>query len=63
MTSAERLRYGLRPRFATFTAIRPPGSSFRTHSANTSVSNFRYSSYDDGMPSRANSSSYCFPAK
>ena len=38
ITSADRLRYGLRPRLATLTAIRPPGSSLRTHSANTSVS-------------------------
>ena len=37
MTSADRLRYGLRPRLATLTAMRPPGSSLRTHSANTSV--------------------------
>ena len=36
MTSADRLRYGLRPRLATLTAMRPPGSSLRTHSANTS---------------------------
>ena len=38
MTSADRLRYGLRPRLATLTAMRPPGSSLRTHSAKTSVS-------------------------
>ena len=43
MTSADRLRYGLRPRFATLTAIRPPGSMTRTHSANTSRSISRYS--------------------
>ena len=43
MTSAARLRYGLRPRLATLTAIRPPGSSTRLHSANTSRSNWRYS--------------------
>ena len=43
MTSADKLRYGLRPRLATFTAMRPPGSSLRTHSANTSVSIWRYS--------------------
>ena len=43
ITSAERLRYGLRPRLATLTAMRPPGSSFRTHSAKTSVSIWRYS--------------------
>ena len=36
MTSAARLRYGLRPRLATFTAMRPPGSSTRLHSAKTS---------------------------
>ncbi len=38
MTSADNERYGLRPRLATFTAIRPPGSRVRTHSAKTSVS-------------------------
>ena len=38
VTSLASERYGLRPRFATFTAIRPPGSSTRTHSANTSRS-------------------------
>ena len=48
MTSADRLRYGLRPRLATLTAMRPPGSSLRTHSANTSCSSSRYSRYDDG---------------
>jgi hypothetical protein len=63
MTSADRLRYGLRPRFATLTAMRPPGSSFRAHSANTAVSRSRYSRYDDGTPSRSSSSSYCLPAK
>ena len=31
-------RYGRRPRLATFTAMRPPGSSTRAHSANTSLS-------------------------
>ena len=63
MTSAARLRYGLRPRLATLTAILPPGSSARRHSANTSVSMSRYSRYDAGTPSRSISSSYCFPAK
>ena len=63
MTSAARLRYGLRPRFATFTAMRPPGSSLRAHSANTSVSSWRYSTYELGTPSRSSSSSYCLPAK
>ncbi len=43
MTSADSERYGLRPRFATLTAMRPPGSSFSTHSANTSSSIVRYS--------------------
>ena len=62
-TSAARLRNGLRPRLATFTAMRPPGSSTRTHSANTSSSSWRYSRYDDGTPSRSSSSSYCLPAK
>jgi hypothetical protein len=38
MTSPASERYGFRPRFATFTQIRPPGSSVRTHSANTSSS-------------------------
>ena len=38
MTSAARLRYGLRPRLATLTAMRPPGSSTRLHSAKTSRS-------------------------
>ena len=38
----------MRPRLATLTAMRPPGSSVRTHSANTSVSISRYSRYDDG---------------
>ena len=38
MTSADSDRYGRRPRFATLTAMRPPGSSVRAHSANTSVS-------------------------
>ena len=33
------------------------------HSANTSVSSWRYSAYEDGMPSRSSSSSYCLPAK
>ena len=32
MTSAARLRYGRRPRLATLTARRPPGSSVRTDS-------------------------------
>ena len=63
ITSADKLRYGLRPRLATLTAMRPPGSSLRTHSANTSVSISRYSRYDDGTPSRSSSSSYCLPAK
>lgn len=36
-------RYGLRPRLATLTAMRPPGSSTRTHSANASRSSSRYS--------------------
>ncbi len=62
-TSAARLRYGLRPRLATLTAIRPPGSSTRTHSANTSWSSSRYSRYELGTPSRSSSSSYCLPAK
>ena len=35
MTSADSDRYGLRPRLATLTAMRPPGSSTRTHSAKT----------------------------
>ena len=48
ITSADRLRYGLRPRLATLTAMRPPGSSVRTHSANTVVSMSRYSRSDDG---------------
>ena len=43
--------------------MRPPGSSTRTHSANTSCSNSRYSRYDAGTPSRSSSSSYCLPAK
>ena len=62
-TSDERLRYGLRPRLATLAAIRPPGSSTRTQSANTSASSSRYSRYELGMPSRSSSSSYCLPAK
>ena len=48
MTSAARLRYGLRPRLATLTAMRPPGSSTRLHSANTSRSSARYSMYEPG---------------
>ena len=63
ITSADRLRYGLRPRLATLTAMRPPGSSVRAHSANTSRRSSRYSKYDDGTPSRASSSSYSLPAK
>jgi len=63
ITSADSDRYGLRPRLATLTAMRPPGSSFATHSANTSSSSWRYSAYDAGMPSRPSSSSYCLPAK
>ncbi len=63
ITSADRLRYGLRPRLATLTAMRPPGSRVRTHSAKTAVSMSRYSRYDDGTPSRSSSSSYCLPAK
>ncbi|MEZ5250690.1 MAG: hypothetical protein R2713_16220 [Ilumatobacteraceae bacterium] len=43
VTSADNDRYGRRPRLATFTAMRPPGSSTRTHSANTSRSICRYS--------------------
>jgi hypothetical protein len=43
MTSAERERYGLRPRLATFTAIRPPLSSLRAQMSSTSPSNPRYS--------------------
>ncbi len=57
MTSDDRLRYGLRPRLATLTAMRPPGSSVRTHSANTLRNMSRYSRYDDGTPSRSSSSS------
>ena len=41
MTSADSDRYGRRPRLATFTAIRPPGSSTRTHSVKTSSSIWR----------------------
>ena len=63
MTSAARLRYGLRPRLATLTAMRPPGSSTRTHSANTSCSSSRYSRYELGTPSRSSSSSYCLPGE
>ena len=55
--SADRLRNGLRPRLATFTAMRPPGSSVRTHSANTARSNSRYSMYELGTPSLSSSSS------
>ena len=36
VTSAASDRYGRRPRLATLTAMRPPGWSTRTHSANTS---------------------------
>ena len=43
VTSAASERYGFRPRFATLTAMRPPGSRQRTHSANTSRSISRYS--------------------
>ena len=43
MTSADSDRYGLRPRLATLTAMRPPGSSTRLHSRNTSRSRSRYS--------------------
>src|SRR6476660_9326307 len=43
--------------------MRPPGSILRAHSANTSVSSCRYSTYELGTPSRSSSSSYCLPAK
>ena len=43
VTSPASERYGLRPRLATFTHIRPPGSSTRRHSANTSRNMVRYS--------------------
>ena len=36
-------RNGRRPKLATLTTIRPPGSSTRLHSANTSVSISKYS--------------------
>ena len=35
ITSDESERYGFRPRLATLTAMRPPGSSLRLHSAKT----------------------------
>ena len=63
ITSAARLRYGLRPRLAMLTQIRPPGSSTRTQSAKTSCRSSRYSRYELGTPSRSSSSSYCLPAK
>ena len=66
ITSAERLRYGLRPRLATLTAIRPPGSKTRTHSANTESSMVRYSKYVVGTRSSASAaieSSYSLPTK
>ena len=68
MTSALRLRYGLRPRLATFTAIRPPGSSTRTHSANTDRSMSRNSRYvpgirESGSSSPFTASSYSLPTK
>ena len=66
ITSAERLLYGFRPRFATLIAIRPPGSSTRTHSAKTESSMLRYSKYVFGTRSSASAataSSYSFPTK
>ena len=63
VTSAARERNGLRPRFATFTAMRPPGSSVRTHSAKTSSSMARYSAYDAGTAPSPSAVSYAFPAK
>ena len=62
-TSPARERYGLRPRFATFTAMRPPGSSTRRHSANTSRSIARYSRYEPGTPPSPRAASYSLPAK
>ena len=71
MMSADRLRYGLRPRLATLIAIRPPGSRTRRQLANTSCSIWRYSRYVVGMafPSRrvlgspATANSYSLPTK
>ena len=62
-TSPARERYGLRPRFATLTAMRPPGSSTRRHSANTSRSIARYSRYEPGTPPSPRAASYSLPAK
>ena len=63
MTSADSDRYGLRPRLATLMAMRPPGSSTRRHSANTSSSIARYSRYELGMPPSPSAVSYALPAK
>ncbi len=43
VTSPPSDRYGRRPRLATLTAMRPPGSSTRLHSSKTSRSRVRYS--------------------
>ena len=63
MTSPASERYGLRPRLATFTATRPPGSSTRQHSAKTSRSISRYSTYDAGTWPSPMTASYSLPAK
>src|SRR6187200_724055 len=62
-TSPANDRYGLRPKFATFTATRPPGSSTRQHSTNTSRSISRYSTYDAGTWPSPITASYSLPAK
>ena len=63
MTSPASERYGRRPRFATFTAIRPPGSRTRTHSAKTSRSIVEVVEVVAGMWPSPSASSYSLPAK
>ena len=63
ITSAESDLYGLRPRLATFTAMRPPGSSTLQHSAKTSrASRGTRDSWPESRVSPS-SASYSLPAK
>jgi hypothetical protein len=60
----ERVIIASRGRFdRALTAIRPPGSNFRAHSANTSRSMVRYSRYVAGTWPSPSASSYSLPAK
>ena len=63
MTSADSERYGLRPRLATLTAMRPPGSSFAHALGEHVVEQLEVLDVRAGTPPAPSSSSYCLPAK